>query len=209
MKYFSKQYSFLEPELQQEILKIGILKSFTQGEILIREGQFITNFPLILNGLIRISRTSDKGNELLLYYLKQNEVCAMSLTCCMARQISTVHAVVEEPTQLILIPVEMIDTWISQYPSWKQFVMQTYQGRFRELINTLDSIAFMKLDERLIKHFIDRNKTSGVTTFMGTHQDLALQLNSSREVISRLLKKLEKKGKIELSRNFIDFSGLL
>ncbi|NQU54952.1 MAG: Crp/Fnr family transcriptional regulator [Bacteroidetes bacterium] len=209
MKDFNKKYSFLEKELQDEILSIGVKKTFEQSEVLIREGQFIASFPLVLKGLVRISRTNDQGNELLLYYLKEDEVCAMSLTCCMAQQTSNVHAVAEEQTEVVLIPVEMLDNWVSKYPSWKQFVMQTFQSRFRELIDTIDSIAFMKLDERLIKHFVDRNKKSGATTFSGTHQDLALQLNTSREVISRLLKKLEKDGRIELSRNFINFSKLL
>lgn len=209
MEEFNKRFSFLEPELQQEILKIGVVKDFENNETLIREGQFISNFPIVIKGLIRVSRTSDDGNELLLYYLQQNEVCAMSLTCCMAHQTSNINAIAEEDTQVILLPVELLDKWISKYPSWKQFVMQSFQIRFREIINTLDAVAFLKLDERLVKYFIDRNKKSGATTFSGTHQDLALQLNSSREVISRLLKKLEKDGKIQLSRNFIDFSGLL
>jgi CRP/FNR family transcriptional regulator len=209
VKNFISQYSFLEKDLQDEILEIGVKKTFQSNESLIREGQFISSFPLILSGIIRISRTGNEGNELLLYYLKENEVCAMSLTCCMAQLTSNVNAVAEEPTEVILLPVEMINNWMSKYPSWKQFVMQTFHTRFRELIDTVDSIAFMKLDERLIKHFLDRNKKSGATTFTGTHQDLALQLNSSREVISRLLKKLEKDKKIKLSRNFIDFSGLL
>jgi CRP/FNR family transcriptional regulator len=206
---FNTKYSFFEKELQDEILSVGVRKTFKSNESLIREGQFIASFPLVISGLIRVSRTSDQGNELLLYYLKKDEVCAMSLTCCMAQQKSNINALAEEPTEVILLPVEMLDKWISKYPSWKQFVMQTFQNRFRELIDTVDSIAFMKLDERLIKHFVDRNKKSGATTFSGTHQDLALQLNTSREVISRLLKKLEKDGKIELSRNFINFSKLL
>lgn len=209
LKDFYNRYNFLEPELQSEILSIGVKKTFDPNEVLIREGQYISSFPLVLHGIIRVSRTSDEGNELLLYYLKENEVCAMSLTCCMTRLTSNVNAVAEEKTDVILLPVEMLDSWISKYPGWKQFVMQTFQNRFRELIDTIDSIAFMKLDERLIKHFVDRNKNSGAKTFAGTHQDLALQLNTSREVISRLLKKLEKDGKIKLSRNFIDFSGLL
>lgn len=209
MKDFNIKYSFLEKELRDEILSIGVKKTFESNESIIREGQFIGSFPLVINGLIRISRTNDEGNELLLYYLKKDEVCAMSLTCCMAQQTSNVNALAEEKTEVILLPVELLDEWISKYPSWKQFVMQTFQNRFRELIDTVDSIAFMKLDERLVKHFVDRNKNSGATTFSGTHQDLALQLNTSREVISRLLKKLEKDGKIELSRNFIDFSRLL
>lgn len=209
LENFASRYSFLEPRLQKEIQKIGVIKKFQANETIIREGQFISTFPIVLNGLIRVSRTNNDGNELLLYYLQKNEVCAMSLTCCMAHQTSTINAVSEEETQVILLPVEILDTWISKYPSWKQFVMQSFQSRFREMIETLDAIAFLRLDERLVKNFINRNKKSGATTFSGTHQDLALQLNSSREVISRLLKKLEKDGKIELSRNFIDFSGLL
>ncbi len=209
MKDFNIKYSFLEKELRDEILSIGVKKTFEPNESIIREGQFIASFPLVLKGLIRISRTNDEGNELLLYYLKRDEVCAMSLTCCMAQQTSNVNALAEEKTEVLLLPVELLDEWISKYPSWKQFVMQTFQNRFRELIDTIDSIAFMKLDERLIKHFVDRYKNSGATSFSGTHQDLALQLNTSREVVSRLLKKLEKDGKIELSRNFIDFSRLL
>ena len=209
MKDFIVRYNFLEPELLKEIAGVGVSKVFQANESLIREGQFISSFPLVLNGLIRVSRTSDNGNELLLYYLKEDEVCAMSLTCCMAQQTSDLNAVAEEETEVLMIPVEMLDSWITKYPLWKQFVMQTFQYRFRELIDTLDSVAFMKLDERLVKYFLDRHKKSGTTTYSGTHQMLALKLNSSREVISRLLKKLEKEGKIEISRNFIDFSGLL
>ena len=209
MDEFKIQYHFFEKELQQEILKIGISKTYQPNEVLIREGQFITSFPLVLKGLIRVTRNNDDGNELLLYYLKQNEVCAMSLTCCMANLTSNVKGVAEEETEVIMLPVEMLDNWMCKYPTWKQFVMQTFQSRFRELIDTIDSIAFLNLDERLVKYFTDRNKKSGTTTLNETHQDLALRLNTSREVISRLLKKLEKDGKIKLSRNFIDFTNLL
>ncbi len=209
MKDFNVRYNFLEPELQKEIVNIGVPRVFQPNESLIREGQFISSFPLVLRGLIRVSRTSANGNELLLYYLKADEVCAMSLTCCMAQQTSNLNAVAEEETEVLMIPVDMLDSWITKYPLWKQFVMQTFQYRFRELIDTLDAVAFMKLDERLVKYFLDRHKKSGTTSYSGTHQMLALKLNSSREVISRLLKKLEKEGKVEISRNFIDFSGLL
>lgn len=209
MDDFKNQYHFLEKELQEEILKIGIYKTFQLNDVMIREGQFITSFPLVLKGLIRVTRNNDDGNELLLYYLKQNEVCAMSLTCCMTNLTSNVKAVAEEETEVIMLPVEMLDNWICKYPGWKQFVMQTFQNRFRELIDTIDSIAFLNLDERLVKYFTDRYKNAGSTILNETHQDLALRLNTSREVISRLLKKLENEGKIKLARNFIDFSNLV
>jgi CRP/FNR family transcriptional regulator len=205
----AKLYSFLENDLLDEIRRKGVRKKFRTNEPLIREGQFISSFPLIINGMIRISRTNDDGNELLLYYLKENEVCAMSLTCCMAHSKSNVMAFAEIETEALMVPVELLDKWIYEYPSWRQFVMQTFQSRFRELIETIDSIAFLKLDERLVKYFVDRYQKSGNMTFSGTHQELALQLNTSREVVSRLLKKLEKDGKVELARNFIDFSGLV
>ncbi len=209
MDVFKNQYHFLEKELQQEILQIGVPKTFQTNEVLIREGQFITSFPIVLNGLIRVTRNNYDGNELLLYYLKQNEVCAMSLTCCMTNLTSTIKAVAEEETEVIMLPVEMLDNWICKYPGWKQFVMQSFQNRFRELIDTIDSIAFLNLDERLVKYLVERHKQSGTTILNETHQDLALRLNTSREVVSRLLKKLEKDGKVKLSRNFIDFSDLV
>jgi len=209
VKDFFQQYYFFEKELVAEILETGVYKTFNANEVIIREGQFITSFPLVIKGLIRITRNNEAGNELLLYYLKHRDVCAMSLTCCMANQTSNVKAVAEEETKVMLLPVSVLDLWITKYPSWKQFVMQTFQNRFSELIDTVDSIAFMKLDERLIKLLSGRYEKSGETTFSGTHQDLAIQLNTSREVVSRLLKKLEKEGKVKLSRNFIDFSELV
>lgn len=209
MTDFITQYYFLEKELQDEILSAGTFKTFKANEVLIREGQFITNFPLVIKGLIRVTRNNEDGNELLLYFLKKNEVCAMSLTCCMTSLKSNVKAVAEEDTEVIMLPVSLLESWICKYPTWKQYIMQTFQNRFQELIDTVDTIAFMKLDERLIKYFTIRHSTSGNKTYNGTHQDLALQLNTSREVVSRLLKKLEKEGKIKLSRNFIDFSNLV
>lgn len=179
MEVFTNQYNFLEKELQQEIIQIGVSKTFLPNEVLIREGQFITSFPIVLKGLIRITRNNDDGNELLLYYLKQNEVCAMSLTCCMTNLTSTIKAVAEEKTEVIMLPVEMLDNWICKYPTWKQFVMQSFQNRFRELIDTVDSIAFLNLDDRLVKYFTDRYKQSGITELNETHQDLALRLNTS------------------------------
>lgn len=202
-------FAFLEPELQNEILENGRYKTFEAGENLIREGQYIAGFPLVIQGLIRVTKRNQDGNELLLYYLKENEVCAMSLTCCMTRQVSQVNAVAEETVKVIILPVEYLDIWINKYPFWKQFVMQTLQNRFRELVDVVEAIAFMKLDERLIRFFEERHSKTGSKTYEGTHLDLAMQLNSSREVISRLLKKLENQGKVIMYRNFIDYSGLL
>ena len=162
----------------------------------------------MISGLIKVCRTDEAGNELLLYYLRPGEVCTVSLICCMDRTRSRVKAIAEEDTSTILIPVELLDSWMTRFQTWKEYVMRSMQMRFDELLNALDSIAFMKMDERLEKFFTDRYHSSGSKIFEGSHQDVALAMNSSREVISRLLKQMEKNGLISLSRGRIDYSPL-
>lgn len=203
-----KRFPFFESGLRDAILSEGTYREFAAGEELIREDQFIRSFPIVLSGMIRVGRTDDAGNELLLYYLRPGEVCTVSLTCCMDRTRSRVKAVTEEATTAILVPVELLDNWMSEYQTWKEYVMRSMQKRFDELLDALDSVAFLKMDERLEKFFIDRYKTTGSTEFEGSHQDVAQAMNSSREVISRLLKQMEKKGMVILSRGRIDYAPL-
>ena len=166
------------------------------------------SFPIVISGVIKVCRTDEAGNELLLYYLRPGEVCTVSLTCCMDRTRSRVKAITEEATTVILVPVELLDNWMTKYQTWKEYVMRSVQKRFDELLDALDSIAFLKMDERLEKFFIDRYKTTRTTLFEGSHQDVAQAMNSSREVISRLLKQMEKRGMVVLSRGRIDYSPL-
>jgi len=203
-----KRFPFFESGLRSAISEAGILKEFETEQELIREDQFIKSFPIVIEGMIKVCRTDDNGNELLLYYLRPGDVCTVSLICCMDRTRSRVKAVAEEDTMAIVVPVELLDGWISTYQTWKEYVMRSMQLRFDELLNALDSIAFLKMDERLEKFFRDRFHTKGSTIYAGSHQDVALAMNSSREVISRLLKQMEKKGLITLSRGRIDYSPL-
>ncbi|MCK5134381.1 MAG: Crp/Fnr family transcriptional regulator [Bacteroidales bacterium] len=203
-----KHFPFFESGLRSAIMESGTYREFSANQELIREDQYIRSFPIVISGLIKVCRTDEKGNELLLYYLKPGEVCTVSLICCMDRTRSKVKALTEEETSAILIPVELLDSWMTMFQTWKEYVMRSMQMRFDELLNALDSIAFMKMDERLEKFFIDRYKAAGSMIFEGSHQDVALALNSSREVISRLLKQMENNGLIGLSRGRIDYSPL-
>lgn len=203
-----KRFPFFESGLRTAISESGILREFEADQELIREDQYIRSFPIVLSGMIRVSRTDEAGNELLLYYLRPGEVCTVSLICCMDRTRSRVKAITEEETTAILVPVELLDSWMTMYQTWKEYVMHSMQLRFDELLNALDSIAFMKMDERLEKFFTDRFRSTGNTVFNGSHQEVALAMNSSREVISRLLKQMEKKGLITLSRGKIDYTPL-
>lgn len=203
-----KRFPFFESGLREAISTEGILTEFSAGQELIREDQYIRSFPIVINGLIKVCRTDESGNELLLYYLRPGEVCTVSLTCCMDRTRSRVKALTEEDSEAILIPVELLDSWMTRYQTWKEYVMRSIQMRFDELLNVLDSIAFLKMDERLEKFFLDRYKNTRTTIYEGSHQDVAMALNTSREVISRLLKQMERAGLIKLSRGKIDYSPL-
>ncbi|MFZ5942294.1 MAG: Crp/Fnr family transcriptional regulator [Bacteroidota bacterium] len=203
-----KNFPFFEAALREAIIENGLLRVFEPDEPLIREDQFIRSFPILISGYIRVTRLDVDGHELLLYYLQPGEVCTVSLSCCMDRTRSKVRAVAEEKTTAILLPVELLDSWMTNFQTWKEFVMFSMRKRFDELLNTLDSIAFTKMDERLERFFRDRYRTGGSKIYTGSHHDIALQLNTSREVISRLLKQMERIGLISLSRNHIDYSPL-
>jgi CRP/FNR family transcriptional regulator len=203
-----KTFPFLEKELLEEIDRVSTLLELGTDESILAEGDYIKSFPMVISGSLRVVRLSDEGNELLLYYLKGGEICSMALTCCMGLQKSRIKMIAEEESVAITIPVNMPDRWMSEYKSWKEYMMYSYKHRFDELLDTIDAIAFMKLDERLIRFFGDRFSSTGRTIFPGTHQDIAAQLNTSREVISRLLKNLENKNLIVTERNSVDYTKL-
>jgi len=204
-----KRFPYFEPELREAIGVEGRIAELNEGDEMIREGQYIKSFPLLLEGVVRVCRMDEDGRELLLYYLNPGEVCAMALTCCMGHTKSNIRAVAESKVLQVQIPIPCLDRWIVQFQSWKEFIMYAYRKRFDELLETIDSIAFKNMDDRLIKFFTDRYRTTGSTIYSGTHQDISLLLNTSREVVSRLLKKLEHDQRIIISRNKIDFTVLV
>ncbi len=204
-----KRFPFFEGELLLEIEKNGIIQEIETEENLLSEGQIIKSFPIVLEGSLRIVRTNPEGHELLLYYLHPGEVCSMALTCCMGRQKSNINVIAEQKSLILRIPEEYLEKWLLHFPAWKSFIMYAYRQKFDELLDTIDSIAFLKMDQRLEKFFQNRFKATGEKIFKGKQQDIAYQLNTSREVISRLLKKMEQKQLIIISRNRIDFSALI
>lgn len=184
------------------VLETAKLKKLRADDWMVDIGDPIVYMPLLLKGQLRILREDEEGHELLLYYIRPGETCAMSLTCCSGNAVSNVRAVAEEDTELLLLPIQIIDEWTTKYPSFKSFILKTYQRRFEELLNTIDSIAFHNLDDRLSQLMKQKSEKEG-SELKTTHQELANQLNSSREVISRLLKQMERKGKIQMGRNKI------
>ena len=198
------QFHEFEPRLIEDIEKNSAIKKLDTGEELMRPGMYVRSIPIILSGSLKIMRQDEDGKETFLYFLTKGDTCAMSLTCCTANRPSTVRAVAEEPTELILVPVEKLDYWMSIYPSWKAYVFQTYQRRFDDLLEAVDSLAFRKMDERLWRLLKKKAALQEKRYVYATHQELSDELNTSREVVTRLLKKLEGMGKIKTHRNRIE-----
>lgn len=200
----SKAYPILnEEELLNKIIQLGEVRYLKQGERFSSTGSTIRGIPLILEGSLRVLREDEKGHEIYLYHIMKGETCAMMLTCCMANKKSDVMAIAEEESRLIILPVEVMDKWMNEFQSWKVFVMRIYQDRFEEMIHVIDSIAFKRLDERLLDYLYNKVEVTGDRTLSITHQEIAYELNSSREVISRLLKQMEKKELLKIERGRI------
>ncbi len=197
-----------EQALLEEISRVGTFKEVTEGFQLMDIGQYIKSMPLLVSGAIKILRDDDDGDELLLYFLERGDTCAMTLTCCLGETKSEIRAVAETDAKLIMVPIQKMEEWTSKYKSWRDFVFKSYHGRMMEMLDTIDSIAFMKMDERLVKYLRDKGKVSGSTTIHATHQDMAYDLHTSRVVVSRLLKTLENQGKVKLGRNSIEILNL-
>lgn len=193
-----------ERGLQEEIIQVGKLLFFKAGETIIDFGSYVKIIPLLLEGSIKVTREGEEGQELFLYFLQPGEACTMSFTCCLMNKKSQIHAIAEEDTLLIGIPTRHMDDWMTRYQSWKNFVMLSYDNRMLEMVKTIDSIAFQKMDERLLQYLHRKSEVTNSKELNATHQEIAYDLNASREAISRLLKQLEKEGYVKLGRNKIE-----
>ena len=194
---------FFEEELIKEINTSGIQKSILKNETIIDIGDYIKFMPLLLKGAIKILREDENGDELVLYYLEKGDTCAMTLSCCLGQTKSKIRAVTETDVELIMIPKEKMGEWFGKYKSWQSFILQSYHSRMDELLEALDTIAFLKMDERLFKYLKDKAMVTNDDTIITTHKEIADDLHTSRVVISRLLKKLENESKIILFRSSI------
>ena len=204
MENVTALFSQLEPALLEEITAHGVVKTFPAGETLMRTGQFIKSTMLILDGSVKIFRENEDGGEFLMYYLQPGEACALSIICAAKSEASQIMAKTVEETTVLMVPLGMIDQWMIKYKTWYHFVLSTYRTRFDELLTLIDQVAFRNMDERLDFYLKRHAKINNTNTINLSHQQIAEELNSSREVISRLLKKMEQRHMVILHRNAIE-----
>lgn len=197
-----------EKKLQEEMAEVGQMRYYKEGQTIMDYGTYVRYVPLLVKGSIKVMRQDEEGNEILLYYLYPGEACSMSFTCCMINKKSDIRTEATEDSEIVTIPLKFIDLWIGKYQSWKNFILRSYDERFKELIRTIDSIAFKKMDERLLEYLSKRGDLNKSPIIHVTHQEIAFDLNASREAISRLLKQLEKDNKVKLGRNKIELINI-
>ena len=200
--------SVFELPLLEEIEEVGIPLQFREGQKIMEIGEYVKGMPLLISGVIKILREDDDGDELLLYYLERGDTCSMTMACCLGDTQSEIRAIAETDVYLIMVPIRKMEEWISKYRSWRNFVFESYHNRLNELLSTIDGIAFMNMDQRLMEYLREKVRINHTKTIHNTHQEIAYDLHSSRVVISRLLKKLEHMGKIRLQRNSIEVINL-
>ena len=190
-------------ELKERLREFGVSKTFTEGDVILRENAYIKAIPIVIAGSVKVMRTDEDGREILLYYINSGESCIMSFLGGMHHDTSKVKAIAEEETEILFIPVDKVSLLINEFPEWLDYIFRLYHKRFEELLEMVNAVAFKKMDERLLdlikrKAALTKNKTLNVT-----HEQLATELGTARVVVSRLLKKLEENGVVQLGRNKI------
>jgi len=195
--------SGLDTKLQNELLSSGIVKRYSEGDVIINEGSFIRSIPIVLEGNIKVIRLDKDGREILLYYIGKFESCIMSFLAGSCNCSSGIKAVAEDDVEVLMVPIEKASELLKNNSSWSEFVFELYQKRFDELLNVINSIAFKKIDSRLIDYLNKKAAVSDSKKINVTHEEIANDLGTSRVVISRLLKQLENDGVLNLARNII------
>ena len=190
-----------EEELIEDLEKHGQLRELKAGDTLMRTGQYFRSTLLLLSGLVKIFRENGEGEEYFMYYLQPGQACALSMICAARQETSQLMGVAVTDAVILTVPLEYMDRWMTKYKTWYYFVLESYRSRFDELLQTIDHIAFRNMDERLLFYLSKQQKILQTNILTVNHTETAAELNSSREVISRLMKKLADNGHIRLLKN--------
>jgi CRP/FNR family transcriptional regulator, anaerobic regulatory protein len=199
-----KIFPSFSKELIQDIKANEVIKDFSSGAVIMRTGQYIKNTILVIKGTIKVYREDDDGGEFFMYYLQPGQACALSMVCAAKNEKSQIMAKVVDDAEVVMVPLSLMDKWMMEHRSWYEFVIGTYRNRFEVVLEVIDSIAFRAMDERLEFYLKRQVEACGCKELKLSHQEIGSDLNTSREVISRLLKKMEQRGLVKLHRNQIE-----
>lgn len=196
-------YEIVDPEFKKEIEESRDLKLFPAGTVILDIDSYVNYIPLVMSGSVKVVRTEEDGREILLYYLTPGESCISSILSGLTQDTSKVKAVVEEDAEILMLSLVKAKEWLTKYPEWSTFVFELYHKRFEDLVTMVNSIAFQKVDARILYLLDQKSQLYKSKELNVTHQQLAEELGITREAVSRVLKQIETDGKIKLSRNKI------
>lgn len=196
-------HEIVDPELKKEIAESRDLKLFPAGTVILDIDSYVNYIPLVMSGSVKVVRTEEDGREILLYYLIPGESCISSILSGLTQGTSKIKAVVEEDAEILMLSLVKAKEWLTKYPEWSVFVFELYHKRFEDLVMMVNSIAFQKVDTRILNLLNQKSKLYKSKELHVTHQQLADELGITREAVSRVLKLIESEGKIKLSRNKI------
>jgi CRP/FNR family transcriptional regulator len=199
----AKLESIFEKELVQELFQYGDIVHFQAGDVIMDYGKYVRMMPIILSGTVKVLRKDDNGKEILLYYLSDNESCSMAYGCCIAAKKSEVKAVAEDDGKLLAIPFVKLTDWLCKYDTWRNYIFNSFNERFVELLNSIDIMAFGNMDKRVREYLKEKSERSGSSIVKVSHYKIADELATTRVVISRILKQFENDGLVLLYRNEI------
>lgn len=199
---FEKKFFFLGADLIREIMETSEIKAFPPKTELIKEGEYIKIIPVLLSGLVKTFAQVD-GKELLLYYIRPGQSCIMSFSSCLKNEPSRIFAVTEEESSLLLIPSDKILRWVQTEPSINMLFHQEYSQRYDELLDTVKRLLYDKLDKRLLDYLHQKVEISGKNPVKFSHREAAHDLGTAREVISRLIRKLEAQNLVKQENDLI------
>jgi CRP/FNR family transcriptional regulator, anaerobic regulatory protein len=201
-----KNNLFTDTKLLAEIKQFTRTKVLKAGEALMNPGDQIFFVPIVQTGVLRIVRQGEDGREIFLYHLYPGQTCAMAINCCQSHRESMVKAVAEDDTEVLQVPVGLVEDWF-KYPEWKTYINNTYGNRFTELLEVIDLIAFNNMDKQVLHYLKERTKAACSRSIQITHQQIADELHTHREAVSRLLRTMEQKNILRLGRNSIELLG--
>lgn len=187
--------AYFDNELIKSFEKEGIVKKVPKDTELIRDGQYINSIPIVIEGLVKVF-TKYNEKEFLLYYIQPSESCVMSFIVSKKNEPSTFFAKTEEDSEILLLPADKVQEWIKKYPSFNAMYFNLFNERYFDLINTLNHVLFDRLDARLYAYLKEKKELLNSSVISISHKDIAYEMGTSREVITRVLKKLEAESKV-------------
>ena len=196
MKPLHEYLPDLPPELIVEMETHGVVQAFDNDTEILREGQFVKFIPILLNGLVKVY-TRFEDRELLLYYISSGESCIMSFNAGLTHHPSKVFAIVEEESLILLLPAEKLNEWVNNFPHFAGFFFSLYNNRYTALLDTINHLLYNRLDQRLYLYLQEEGRRKNTKLLDLRHHQIAAELGTAREVISRVMKKLEHEKKVK------------